>query len=143
MCGASQVAAVVKNLPATVGDVREEGSTPGSRRSPGGGHGNPLQYSCLANPMDRGACWARQSPWGHKESDVTEVADHTQHRDQKVDSAWFASSTFSIMILINDCYCYYFSKIFVRPKSKTDFICINSSDLLSFSEFPSMLFLPL
>ena len=49
---------MVKNLPAKVGDVREEGSTPGSGRSPGGGHGNPLQYSCLANPMDRGACWA-------------------------------------------------------------------------------------
>ena len=41
-----------KNLPANAGDV---GSVPGPRRSPGGGHGNPLQYSCLDNPMDRGA----------------------------------------------------------------------------------------
>ena len=46
------------------------GSIPGSGRSPGGGHGNPLQYSCLENPMDRGARQA--SPWGHKESDTTE-----------------------------------------------------------------------
>ena len=39
-------------------DVRDAGSIPGSGRSPGEGHGNPLQYSCLENPMDRGACWA-------------------------------------------------------------------------------------
>ena len=51
-CRASQVAPVVKNPPASAGDV---GSIPGSGRSPGGGHGNPLQYSCLENPMDRGA----------------------------------------------------------------------------------------
>ena len=45
---------VVKNLPANAGDIRDTGSIPGSGRSPGGGHGNPLQYSCLKNPMDRG-----------------------------------------------------------------------------------------
>ena len=49
---ASQVVLVVKNLPANAGD---EGSIPGSRRSPGEGNGNPLQYSCLENPMNRGA----------------------------------------------------------------------------------------
>ena len=53
---ASQVALVVKNPPATVGDVRDTGSIPGLGRSPGEGNGNPLQYSCLQNPMDRGAC---------------------------------------------------------------------------------------
>ena len=55
--GASQVALVVKNLPANVnaGDRRDLGSIPGSGRSPGGGHGHPLQYSCLENPMDEGA----------------------------------------------------------------------------------------
>ena len=52
---ASQVTLVVKNLPANAGDVRDVGLIPGSGRSPGGGHGNPLQYSCLGNPMDRGA----------------------------------------------------------------------------------------
>ena len=46
---------VIKNLPANAGDIRDTGSIPGSGRSPGGGHGNPLQYSCLENPMDRGA----------------------------------------------------------------------------------------
>ena len=48
----------VKNLPASAGDKRDAGSTLGSGRFSGGGHGNPLQYSCLENPMDRGACTA-------------------------------------------------------------------------------------
>ena len=52
------VALVVKNLPASAGDVREAGSVPGWGRSPGGGNGNPLLYSCLENPMDRKAWWA-------------------------------------------------------------------------------------
>ena len=68
---ASQVALVVKKLPPNAGDIRDTDSIPGSGRSPGGGHGNPLQYSCLENPMDRGAWWA--SPWVCKESDMTEV----------------------------------------------------------------------
>ena len=50
-----QAALVVKNLPANAGDRRYTGSIPGSERSPGGGDGNPLQYSCLDNPTDRGA----------------------------------------------------------------------------------------
>ena len=45
---------VVKNLAASVGDARDVGWIPGSRRPPGGGHGNPFQYSCPENPMDRG-----------------------------------------------------------------------------------------
>ena len=49
---------VVKNLPANSGDVSASESIPGSGRSYGGGHGNPLEYSCLENPMDRGAWWA-------------------------------------------------------------------------------------
>ena len=53
--GASQVVLVVKNLPANAGDFRDVGSIPGLGRSPGGGHDNPLQHSCLENPMDRGA----------------------------------------------------------------------------------------
>ena len=50
----SQVVQVVKNPPATAEDIRDVGLIPGLGRSPGGGHGNPLQYSCLENPMDRG-----------------------------------------------------------------------------------------
>ena len=52
---ASQVVLTVKNVPANAGDTRDKGSIPGSERSPGEGHGNPLQHSCLENPMDRGA----------------------------------------------------------------------------------------
>ena len=55
VCQASQVVLVVKNLPANAGNVRDLGSIPGLGRSSGGGHGNPLQYSCLENPMDKGA----------------------------------------------------------------------------------------
>ena len=51
---ASLVAKRVKNLPA----MQETSSIPGSGRSPGGGHGNPFQYSCLGNSMDRGVWWA-------------------------------------------------------------------------------------
>ena len=50
---ASQLVLVVKNLPANVGDIRDPGLIPASGRSPGGGNGNPLQYSCLENPVDR------------------------------------------------------------------------------------------
>jgi len=53
------VVLVVKNPPANAGDIRDAGLTPGLGRSPGGGHGNPLHYSCLENPMDRGALQAR------------------------------------------------------------------------------------
>ena len=49
---------MVKNLPANAGDGRNAGSVPGSGRLPGGGHGNPFLYSCLENPMERGAWWA-------------------------------------------------------------------------------------
>ena len=58
---------VVKNLPANAGDT---GSLPGSGRSPGEGNGNPFQYSCLENPMDRGACWVTVHGIA-KELDVT------------------------------------------------------------------------
>ena len=53
--GTSQVALVVENPPADAGDIRDVALIPGSGRSPGGGHGNPLQYSCLENRMDREA----------------------------------------------------------------------------------------
>ena len=49
---------MVKNPPPSAGDIRDVGSVLGLGRSSGGGHGNPLQYSCLENLMDRGAWWA-------------------------------------------------------------------------------------
>ena len=65
-------ALVVKSQPANAGDVRNSGSIPESGRSPAGGHGNPLQHSCLENPMDRGAWWAAVHGVA-KELDMTEV----------------------------------------------------------------------
>ena len=62
---------MVKNLPANAGDVRDLGSISGLGRSPGGGHGNPLQYSCLENPIDRGAWWATVHG-DHKKSNTTQ-----------------------------------------------------------------------
>ena len=60
-----------KNPPANAGDIRDVGSIPGSGSSPGGGHGNPLQYSCLENLMDRGA-W-RATVHRDAELDMTET----------------------------------------------------------------------
>ena len=54
----SWVAQLIKNLPANAGDARDPDLIPGLGRCPGEGNGNPLQYSCLGNPMDRGAWWA-------------------------------------------------------------------------------------
>ena len=64
---------VVKNPLANTEDVRDASSIPGSRRSPEGGHGNPLQYSCLENPMDRGAWQATYGSQGRKELHITKV----------------------------------------------------------------------
>ena len=68
----SQVALVVE-----AGDVSDVGSTPESRRSPGGRRGNPLQYSCLENPRDRGA-WRATVGGGRKGSDETGATQHTR-----------------------------------------------------------------
>ena len=65
---------VVKNPSANAGDIRDVGSIPGLGRSPGGGHGNPLHYSHLENPMDRGA-W-RAMVHRVVESDMTEATEH-------------------------------------------------------------------
>ena len=62
---------VVKNLTANAGDIRDAGLITGLGRSPGGGNGNPLQYSCLENPTERGA--SRLQSTGCKESDITEA----------------------------------------------------------------------
>ena len=63
---------MVKNLPVDAGDKRDASSVPGLRRSPGGGHGNPLQYSCLENLKDREA-WQATVHRAAEESDITEV----------------------------------------------------------------------
>ena len=80
--------AIVKNPPASAGDIRDMRSIPGSARSPGVGSGNPLQYSCLGNPIDRGP-WRLLSMWSMdtvyevaKDSDMTEQTHTSLHKPQ-------------------------------------------------------------
>ena len=69
-----QVALLVKNPPANAGEARDMGLIPGLGRSPAGEHENPLQYSCLENPIDRGAGGLQSV--GRTESDTTEATKH-------------------------------------------------------------------
>ena len=67
--GASQMVLVVKKLPANAGDARDMGSSPGLGRTPGEGHGSPLQYTCQEISHGQRSL-VGYSPWGHKESDT-------------------------------------------------------------------------
>ena len=71
---------MVRNLPANAGDAKSVGSIPGLGRYPGVGNSNPLQYSCLENSMDRRAWQLGCSPWGGKESNMTEHAYTHTHK---------------------------------------------------------------
>ena len=70
---------VVKSLPANAGDLRDADPIPESGRSPGGGHGNPFQYSCLENLMNRGAWWATVRGVTKSQTGLSERAQHTAH----------------------------------------------------------------
>jgi len=74
---ASQVGLVVKNPLASAGDARDGDSIPGSGRSPGAGHSNPLQYSCLENPMDRGAWTATVHEVTKSQTLLKQLGTHT------------------------------------------------------------------
>ena len=85
----------VKNLPASAGDTRDVGSVPGSGRSPGRGHGNPVQYSCLENPINRGA-------W---EATVHSVAESnmTEHTHMQLWESHFISLNFRVFLCKMGC----------------------------------------
>ena len=84
--GASQVALVVKNPPANAGGIRDLGLIPGSGRSPGGGHGNPLQYSCLENLMDREAWQA--TAYRVAKSDMNKATHTHTHIHTRARAQW-------------------------------------------------------
>ena len=88
ICFPLKVALVIKNPTTNAEDIRNTGLIPGSGKAPGGGHGNPLQYSCLENPMDREAWWAT-------------VQMITKNWTQL--KWWHAHTHTSLKILINSC----------------------------------------
>ena len=73
---ASRVALVVKNLPSNAGGIKDAVLIPGLGRSPGGGYSNPLQYSCLENPMDRGAWWAIVQRFAQSQTQLKRLSMH-------------------------------------------------------------------
>ena len=75
--GASQVVVMVKNLTANAGDIRDAGSIPALGRPPGGGHGNPFNYSWLENSMDRGAWWAIVHKVAKSQTKLKPLSMHT------------------------------------------------------------------
>ena len=79
------MALVVKNIPANAGDVRDLGSIPGWGRSPGEGHGNRLQYSCLENPMDRGAWQATVHRVAQSQTQLKRLYQHTRSLNYKAE----------------------------------------------------------
>ena len=86
---------VVKNLPAKAGDKRDVGSVPGSGRSPGEGHGNPLQYSCLENPMDKGAWRAIVHRVTQSQTWLTQLSTHAELKNfhmQLLEFQWLLES---------------------------------------------------
>ena len=88
---ASQVTQWVKNLPAGAGDTRDVGSVPGSGRSPGGGDGNPFEYSCLENPINKGA-------WGATVHSVAEL-NMTEHAHMQLWESHFISLNFRVFFV--------------------------------------------
>ena len=107
---ASRVALVVKNPPASAGDVRDMGSIPGLGRSPGEGNGNPLQYSCLENTMDRGV-HRLQSKGSHRvRHDWSDLACSTQVLltfPQRLITIWkslFPSRAFPVELFTPSCH---------------------------------------
>ena len=73
------MALVVKNLTVNVGDLRDAGSIPGSGRSPGGRHGNPLRYAWLENPTDKGVWWAKVHGVAKSQTQLKQLSMHTCH----------------------------------------------------------------
>ena len=100
MISASQVALVVKNPPANARDVRDTGLIPGLGRSPGGGHSNPLQYSCLENLMDREAWWATVRRVPKSRTQLKRLSTHAHMAWCRNHALFFSSYTSTIFIFL-------------------------------------------
>ena len=107
---ASQVALVIKNLPANKGDRKDAGLIPGSRRFPGGGHGNPLQYSCLEHSMDRVAWWATVHRVSKSQSRLKQLSTHTCTLYVIIDMVGFTSTILLVIFRLSHlCFFFLFS----------------------------------
>ena len=83
---------MVKNPPANEGDIKDPASISGSGRSPGGGNGNSLQYSCLENPMDRGAWWAIVHRVVKSRTRLKQLSTHTEAQSSFALSCHFSTN---------------------------------------------------
>ena len=106
----SQVALVVKNPPANAGDLRDVSSIPGLGRSPGGGHGNPLQYSCLKNLMDR-RVWKASVHWVTK--------SRTQLKQLSRHTCTMCHIYYDFVIVLTVLYISYLTYILYQPSKKS------------------------
>ena len=88
---------MVKNLPGNAGNVRDAGSIPGSRRCPREGHGNPLKYSCLENPMDRGAWWATVHSVTQSQTRLNRLSTHARVKDVAYNLKYIGQSILKVL----------------------------------------------
>ena len=140
--GASQVALVVKNPPANAGYVRDEGSIPGSRRSPGEGHGNPLHYSCLDNPMDRGAWWAMVPGVAQSQTQLKWLSTQDVSVTTSYETHLAASSSLWVSFLSLANKSISWLKISSSPKPKHDFIMAEVSVIINRQDGLRLDFIP-
>ena len=90
----------VKNTLANAGDAGDTGSIPGSGRSPGKGNGNPLRYSCLENPMDRGT-WASVHGVAKSQTRLKQLSAHTSDTALRASVSWSGQSATNDCVLVN------------------------------------------
>ena len=107
---ASQEALVVKNPPASAGDIRDTDLIPGSGRSPGRGHGNPLKYSCLENPMDRGAWKAAVHGVTKNWTPLKRLSKHASTRDGQIQGNGVDRTSFFFFFLCFVLWSYFSTK---------------------------------
>ena len=112
-----QVALVVKHLPAS---ARDSSSSPGSGRSPGRVHGNPVQYSCLENPMDRGAWKAPVHRAMKIQTQLKQLSTHAHHRSKALVKivVYTSPSSYSLLNILQSAFPHYYTEIIV-PASST------------------------